>query len=78
MRTCIRHMEDDDTQSAEVSDSTGISSITGNSPPFSPHHEESAEDAETTASDSTLATDESLRQTHRYPVQDCRPADRYS
>ena len=52
-------MEDDNTQSAEITDATRTSPITGDSPPVFLHHEESAEGAETTASDSTLTAGES-------------------
>ena len=65
-----RHVEDDDMQSAEITDNTRTSPITEDSPHDFWHHEESAEDAETTASDSTTATGESLRGTHCYPLQD--------
>ena len=43
---CYCHVEDDDTQNAEISDATGTSSVTGDSPPVLPHHEESAKEAE--------------------------------
>ena len=66
------HVEYDDTQSAEITDAAGTSPITGDSPFFLPHHEESAEDAETTASDSTPATDGSSREACHYPLQDGR------
>ena len=73
---CYCHVEDDDTRSAEISDSTGTSPITGDSLPVLPHHEES-EDAETTASDSTQAINESSRATRCYPLWDCQPPNRY-
>ena len=60
---CYHHVEEDDTQSVEISDSTRTSPITRDSPHVFPRPEESAEDAETTASNSTPATDESLRGT---------------
>ena len=63
------YVEDDDTQSAEISDSTKTSPITGDSPPVFPHHEEAAEDAKTTTSDSTTATDKSWRGTCRYALR---------
>ena len=44
LRYC--HMEDDNTLSAEISDSIRISPITGDSLLVFPHHEKSAEDAE--------------------------------
>ena len=71
-------MEDDDTQSAEITHATVTSPITGDSPPVFPHHEESAEDAETAASDFTPATNEGLKRTHCYPLPDRRPLKRYS
>ena len=67
---CCCHGEDDDTQNAEISDATGTSSVTGDSPPVLPHHEESAKEAETTSSDCILATDESSRGTRCYAVRD--------
>ena len=72
------HREDDDTQHAEMTDATGTSPITGNSPPDFPHHEESAEEAEKTASDSIPAAGESSRGICRYPLIDRRPLIRYS
>ena len=71
-------MEDDNTQSAEITDATRTSPVTRDSPPVFPHHEESAENAETTASDSTPATGESSRGTHCYPLRDPQPPIRYS
>ena len=53
------NVEDDNTQSAEITDGNGTSPITGDCPPDFPLHEESAKDTETTASDSTLPTGES-------------------
>ena len=66
-------MEDENTQSAEITNATGTSPITGDSPPDCPHHEESAEDAETTASDSIPPAGESSRGKHRNPLRDRRP-----
>ena len=72
------HLEDDDTLGMKIIDATRTSPITGDSPPVFPHCEESAENAETTASNFTLATDEILKGTCLYPLQDCRPSSRYS
>ena len=71
-------MEDDDTQCAEITDATGTSPMTGDSPLVFLHHEESVEDAETTASDSIPATGESSRGTRCYPLRDRQPPIRYS
>ena len=68
LRYC--HVEDDNTQSAEVTDINGTFSIIGDSLPVFPHHEESAEDAETTVLKTTLAAGEGLRGTCRYPLQE--------
>ena len=65
------HMEANDTQNVEITDTTRTSPITGDSPPVFLHHEESTEDAETTASDSTSATGESSSRTSCYPLRDC-------
>ena len=67
---CYHHMEDDNIQSAKITKGYHTSPITGDSPSVFPHHEESAEDGETTVSDSTPATDESSRGACRYPLQD--------
>ena len=67
---CYHHMKDDETQGAEINNSTVTSSITGDSPHVFLHHEESAEDAETTVSNSTPATGESPRGTRRDPLRD--------
>ena len=58
-----RHVEDHNTQCADIIGATRTSPTTGDSSLVFPHHEESAEDAETTASDSNPATGESLRGT---------------
>ena len=71
-------MEDDNTQILEVSDSTRTFPKTGDSPPEFAHHEQLAEDSEATASNSTLATEESSSGTCRYPVWDHLPPDEYS
>ena len=70
-------MEDDDTQSAEITDATGTSPIMGDSFPVFPRHEKSAEDAETAASGFISATYESSRGTRCYPLRDHRPPIRY-
>ena len=75
---CYCHIEVDNTQRAKITGATGTSPITGDSYPVFQHHEESAEDAETTASVSILATSESLRGTGRYPLWDRRPLIKYS
>ena len=71
-------MEDENTQSAEITDTYGTSPMKGNSPPVFLHHEESVEGAETAVSDSTLATGESSRGTYRYPLWDHQLPNRYS
>ena len=61
-------MEDDDAQSVKITDATITSPITGDSPALFPNHKESAEDVDTTASDFTPATGESLKGTRHYPL----------
>ena len=72
-----RHVEDYDTQCAEITGAARAFPITGDSPPVFLHDEDSAEDTKTTASDSIPATSESLRGT-RFPLRDCLPSIRYS
>ena len=71
-------VEDDDTQCDEITDATETFPITGASPPVFPHHVGSAQDAETTASNSIPATGESSRGTHCNQLRDRRPLIRYS
>ena len=69
-----RHVEDDNTQCAEITGATKTSPITGDSPPVFPHQEESAEDAEMITSDSIPATGE-IREEHvvaHYGIVDLR------
>ena len=58
------HVEDNDTQCAEFTVATGIFPITG--------------DSETTASDSSPATNESLRRKRHHPLWDHSSLNRYS
>ena len=64
------HGEDDNAQCVEITGATGTSPTAVDSPLVFLHHEESAEDTETTSSDSILATGESSRGTHRYRLRD--------
>ena len=73
-----RYVEDDNTQCVEITGATGTSPITGNSLSVFPHYEESAQDAEATASEFIPATGEGLRGTRRHPLRDSQPPIRYS